>query len=112
MTRQPLQPDADSDVRAEAIRLYLKDGLTRSQVARTLHVTDHAITAWLAGHARPRGIRPRPDVENRALVLMRDRDQMSWQEIADALSMSRTGVRMRYLAATGQQRPGRQAAAG
>jgi len=38
---------------------------------------------------------------------MRDRDGLSWAQIAERTGMSRTGVRMRYYAITGRERPGR-----
>lgn len=54
-----------------------------------------------------RGPRKRPDVRDSLILGLKDDDGLSFAEIADRVHMSATGVRMRYYALTGRERPDR-----
>lgn len=97
---------ASADRIAEAVRLYA-DGATTREVAALLGVRDTTVGRWVGDAARPRGRRKRDDVTDADVIAMREEDELSWNEMAATLRMSRTGVRMRYAQASGQGRPGR-----
>lgn len=93
-----------------AARLYVEEGLTRDEVALALHVSGPTVSRWLADVMRPRGARKRADVPDDLVVELREQTQLSYQQMADETGMSKTGVRLRYGALTGKERPGRHRA--
>jgi transposase-like protein len=99
-------PESADSRAALAARLY-QSGQTRDEVAKRFGVRGDVVTQWLDGVARRRGARRRADVTDELILHLRDEDHLSWPEIARETGMSRTGVRMRYLAAHGIPRPER-----
>lgn len=84
------------------VRLYTK-GRTTREIAAEIGIDAKTVRRILADAAierRRTGPRGRLDVDTEAILEMRDDLHMSWQEIADAAGMSKTGVRMRYATAT------------
>lgn len=77
---------------------FAAQGRTLREIAHELGVGDSK-TVWLALRdrvpARRRGPRGRTDVPDERIVEMVDAG-LSWQEIADAVGMSRSGVRARW----------------
>jgi transposase-like protein len=94
--------------RRDAIRAYRK-GATVREVAAEHGVHEHTIRRWLAAddvERRRGGPRGRTDVTDAEIVEGRAAG-MTWLEIADSVGMSKTGVRMRWLAIHGEPRPER-----
>jgi hypothetical protein len=92
---------------AEAARLYHSARLTEAEVARVLRVNERTVRRWLAGTTRRTGPRGRTEVKDRAILDFRQREGLSFAEIARRTGMSTTGARMRYYALTGRERPDR-----
>jgi len=88
---------------AEARRLHGL-GLTTRAIAAQLGADPATVGRWTADLARPRGPRKRADV---LILELRDREGLSFEEIARRAHMSKTGARMRYYALTGRERPER-----
>lgn len=87
--RQRRRPD---DAKAtEAARLYEKEGLNRAQVAERLDVDPSTVSRWLKGLMRGRG----SSIDAEAVRRLRVKGK-TWQQIADELARSKTGVRMAY----------------
>lgn len=89
-----------------AARLYAS-GRTLREIAEALGIGDSK-TVWRAivGRVDTRRVGPRgrTDITNDQVVELRDELGLSWTAMAAELGMSRTGVRARYLRATGQDR--------
>ena len=90
----------------EARRLYGL-GLTTYAIAAQVDADPRTVQRWLGDDIGPRGPRKRPDVRDRLVLDLRDREGLPFAEIARRVHMSRTGVRMRYYALTGRERPDR-----
>jgi len=83
-------------------------GLTTREVAARLGVEATTVRRWLREAGQPvrrPGPRGRTEVDTAALITMRAAGS-SWQELATASGMSRTGVRRRVLTAETGRRPG------
>lgn len=91
---------------AAARRLYAL-GLGTRAVAAQVGADPRTVSRWLAGVVRPRGPRPRPDVQDAVILDLKDREGLSFEEIGRRVHMSKTGARMRYYALTGRPRPER-----
>lgn len=91
----------------EAKRLYGL-GLTTRAIAAQLDVDPRTVQRWLADVIQHRGPRKRPDVQDAAILDLKDREGLSFEEIGRRVHMSKTGTRMRYYALTGRERPERQ----
>lgn len=90
---------------AEAARMYAAGNDTRA-IAEIMHIDARTVQRWLGDQVRRPGPRQNAVTDQRILGY-RDRDGLAFERIATLVGMSKTGVRMRYLAATGQPRPGR-----
>lgn len=91
----------DNRLVAEAARLY-RSGLTSRDIAAQLGVDSTTVIRWMDPHlTRRRGPRGRADVIDEQIVTLVDRG-MRFDDVADAVGMSRTGVRKRYYAAVGR----------
>lgn len=89
---------------AEAARLYT-EGRTTRQIAARAGVHESTIRHWLNGQGvkmRRRGAQPKAPVED--ILTLRRRQKLSWEQIAAATAMSKTGVRRAYRQATGGDR--------
>lgn len=87
--------------RARVVADYLA-GQTSRQVAATHGVDPQTVMRWVrqAGHEpRKRGQKPTAPVEQ--ILTLRRKNKLPWGQIAAATSMSRTGARRAYEAATG-----------
>lgn len=90
-----------------AARAY-RAGATLREVAAERGVHESTVRGWLRAEAvaaRRLGPRGRLDVADGLILGLRDVDGLSWQDVADAVGMSKSGVRSRYAVATGQGRP-------
>ncbi|MGH8921371.1 MAG: hypothetical protein ACRD0H_24050 [Actinomycetes bacterium] len=91
----------------EAKRLYGL-GLTTAAIAAQLGTDPRTVQRWLGDAVRPRGPRKRPDVQDQLILELRSGCPVaSFRDIAAEVGMSPTGVRNRYYALTGRERPGR-----
>lgn len=91
--------------RAQVAALYAA-GLTTREVAARLGIEATSVRRWLREANQPvrrPGPRGRTEVDTAALVAMRAAG-LSWQVLAVASGMSRTGVRRRVLTAAAGQR--------
>lgn len=91
---------------AEAARLH-RLGLDTRAIGAQLGADPRTVARWLGDEVRRRGPRGRVDVHDARILEMRDRDGLSFGEIARRVKMSKTGARMRYYALTGRSRPER-----
>jgi len=94
--------------RDQVVSLYAA-GLTTREVAARLDVEATTVRRWLREAdqmVRRSGPRGRTDVDTLTLMSMRAAG-LSWQEMARASGMSRTGVRLRVLTAESGHRPWR-----
>lgn len=98
---------------AEARRLH-RLGLTTRTIAERMDKDPRTIARWTADMARPRGPRPSTSAETDALIveLRSGAVQVPFAAIAEEVGMSKTGVRMRYYALTGRERPERHKTTG
>lgn len=90
---------------ARAVRMY-RSGRTLREIEARLGVDNRAVWAAIRGQVetRRRGPRGRTDVTDAQIVELRNDLELSWAQIAAQVGMSRTGVRARYLVATGRRR--------
>ena len=92
---------------AEAKRLYGL-GLTTYAVAAQIGADPSTVRRWVGDLTRRRGPRGRLDVADHLILDLKDREGLSFREIARRVHMSPTGARMRYYALMGRERPERQ----
>lgn len=107
MRRTPLP--ANARVAARAVKLYM-GGCTGREVGAALGVDDTTVISWVGEAARRRGPRGRGDVADELILRLRNQECLSYAAIAETVGMSTSGVRMRYYALTGRQRPDRASA--
>ena len=102
----------DSRRVCEARRLYAA-GMTARELAAHFGVHERTVRVWLGEQVRRTGPRGRTDIADEKILALRDESAaeggrpLSFAEIGRQLGMSKTGVRMRYYALTGRQRPDR-----
>lgn len=103
MARKP-----DESRQAEARRLAVL-GIPRGEIATRLGVDRATVTRWLGSQGRT-GPARRRDVPDAKILDLRDRQSLSWAQVAALTGMSETGAKNRYKAIKGMPRSGRPAA--
>ena len=90
---------------ARAARRY-ESGRTLREIAAELGSDSKTVWRHISGRVDTRRVGPRgrTDITDDQVVELRDELGLSWTQLAAELGMSRTGVRARYLRATGQDR--------
>lgn len=101
---------ADEAKRAEARRLAGL-GIPRGEIAARLGANRSTVTRWLGSQGRT-GPARRRDVPDAKILDLRDRQSLSWAEVARLTGMSESGAKQRYQAIKGLPRYGRRPAPG
>lgn len=98
----------DDSRRSEARRLYAMR-VSSARIAEQLGVDRRTVQRWCADIVRPRGAQPNPAVSGERIIEMRDREGLSWAEIAAQTALRGwSSARSRYWAAKGIPRPERR----
>ena len=98
------------ETKAAKARALIQDGSSVRAAADVLSVHPSTVQRWTSDISRPPGRPKQAGTPDDVVVRLKDQDGLSFEEIARRTGMSKTGVRTRYYAVTGRQRPGRVAA--